>query len=415
MDEMIVHRSTVKAKARKAKLEGREHLVVPVVMLRVGVWNGTAGPIFYPKEVLEASASAWNHKPVVVYHPEIGGKPVSAALPEVLSDRKVGVVLNSRVEGEDLKADVWIDVQAAKRVDERVLHAVQQAVKMDVSTGLLGSFASGDQQVHNGKTYTVSATAIQPDHLALLPDKDGACAVPDGCGLFQNKRVGNESHRQIHDALMMSLRAMLGETYSGWWIVDVFESFCIYRDGSKLWLVNYAMQDGAAVLLGTPVEVLYVSEYRMLDGTVIEGSTSVRNEETKVAEENKQNAAPIAPAPGGCPDVKTAPVTNAEPKQPSTVAEVIANAPEAMREVLSAGVKLYEDQRESVIVGILGNKANVFTRCQLATKGMEELKAIAALAAVSNAAPNYAGQGQPANATAAVEEPLSLPKMTFTK
>ena len=63
------------------QLEGRDHLVVPVVMLTVGVHSGSRGPVFYPAHELKNSASLWNGRPVVVYHPALygdgsAGKPV---------------------------------------------------------------------------------------------------------------------------------------------------------------------------------------------------------------------------------------------------------------------------------------------------------------------------------------------------
>lgn len=41
-------------KFRREELEGRPHLVVPAVILKESVLNGSKGPIFYPAEEIEA-------------------------------------------------------------------------------------------------------------------------------------------------------------------------------------------------------------------------------------------------------------------------------------------------------------------------------------------------------------------------
>ena len=54
---------------RKDTLEGREHLVVPMVMMVEGVLDGSNGPLFYPAEEMAKLPQGWNEKPVVVQHP----------------------------------------------------------------------------------------------------------------------------------------------------------------------------------------------------------------------------------------------------------------------------------------------------------------------------------------------------------
>jgi hypothetical protein len=53
-------------------LDGREYLVVPMVMILEGVHDGSSGKIYYPKEELQKTPKIWNMKPIVVNHPEQG-------------------------------------------------------------------------------------------------------------------------------------------------------------------------------------------------------------------------------------------------------------------------------------------------------------------------------------------------------
>ena len=58
-----------------------------------------------------------NGRPVVLWHPELNGKPISASKPAVLEQQMLGTVFNTRYEEwtrngklmKGLKAEVWFD------------------------------------------------------------------------------------------------------------------------------------------------------------------------------------------------------------------------------------------------------------------------------------------------------------------
>ena len=173
---------------RTEQLEGRTHFVMPTVMILEGVWSGSRGPVFYGRDELEQSVPFWNGKPVVVYHPDMGSQGF-ASHPEVFNRQKVGTLFNTRFDGKRLLADVWIDVERVKKVDNRVLETIRNQRVMEVSTGLC--FAHDNQTgVWNGEGYLMAAKNLQPDHLAILPDKIGACSVAAGAGLIRNLANG---------------------------------------------------------------------------------------------------------------------------------------------------------------------------------------------------------------------------------
>jgi hypothetical protein len=167
------------------ELEGRPHYVVPVVMLTVGTYAGSQGPIHYTAHALNESASLWNGRPVVVYHPSMkaGGY---ANHPEIFNRQKVGVLFNGRFDGRRLLADAWIDVEKARKVDNRIIEAIHANRVMEVSTGMTAEFA--EPSIFNaGFGYAPAAARLHPDHLALLPDMTGACPVSAGAGLLRNE------------------------------------------------------------------------------------------------------------------------------------------------------------------------------------------------------------------------------------
>jgi hypothetical protein len=170
---------------RKEELHGRPHYVVPVSMIVPGVLNGSRGSLLYPPEEIVKNHSAWNGMPLVVYHPFRDGKAISARDPGVLNARGIGTVLNSRVtEKGILAAEAWIDIERCRKIDSRIISAIERGEQVELSTGL---FTRNDPApagaTFNGKPYDKIARRYVPDHLAILPDEVGACSISDGCGL----------------------------------------------------------------------------------------------------------------------------------------------------------------------------------------------------------------------------------------
>jgi len=190
---------------RTEQYQGREHLVVPVVMARSGVvMNGAlvTEDEFFPE--------AWNGVPVTVGHPESAqdGGFTAANDPRVLETWAVGQIFNARVEDHALKGEAWIDVAAANRIRPTLIDELTSAASMDVSTG----YFSKDEKRHgtsNGRQYQRVSRDLLPDHLALLPGDTGACSWEDGCGIRVN-REGSSMKDKITAAL-----ATLGEAITG--------------------------------------------------------------------------------------------------------------------------------------------------------------------------------------------------------
>ena len=169
---------------RTEDLEGQTHFVVPMVMIREGVWSGSAGPLLYTENVLRSSVDQWNGKPIVVYHPNMYTSQ-TAGNPTIFNEQKIGVIFNARMKGSRLTAEAWINLDRCFEVDQRVWNAVRQRQVMEVSTGLL-SDEDPTSGIWQGQDYKATVTRIVPDHLAVLPDMRGACSIADGAGLVRN-------------------------------------------------------------------------------------------------------------------------------------------------------------------------------------------------------------------------------------
>lgn len=175
---------TGKGRVRREVLEGRQHLVVPVGMLGEAVISGSKGAYFYPKEENAKEPEKWNGMPVVVYHPKIDGRHISARDPAVYNSRKVGVLMNAS-HTDKLMAEAWLDEERLKEVDVRVLESIEKEQPVETSTGLKAD-SDDTPGEFNGVKYKGRLSNYSPDHLAILPDDRGAFSVAMGGGLFAN-------------------------------------------------------------------------------------------------------------------------------------------------------------------------------------------------------------------------------------
>ncbi len=173
---------------RVGQLNGREHLIVPVVALVEGVLHSANAedPELALASEFARYPDAWNGRPLVMNHPQVDGDFVSANSPEVLEEWAFGKLFNTRLEDNKLKTEAWIDTLAVAASDnpdiQQTVDRINNGEIVEVSTGL---FATVEQLPgkFNGEAYAGIWRSVAPDHLALLAEGCiGACSVEDGAG-----------------------------------------------------------------------------------------------------------------------------------------------------------------------------------------------------------------------------------------
>lgn len=433
-----------KSPVRRETMEDREYLVVPMVMLGEGVVAGSGGPLLYPEKQLADRPVVWNHKPIVVYHPEIDGQPVSACDPVIINNRKVGLIMNTTwdAEAKKLRAEAWLEEHRLKKVDKRILNAINKNEVVELSTGL---FTDNEETPGewNGEKYDAVATNYKPDHLAILFDQVGAYPVKKGGGLLQvNSAVSQDhlpdletylslvgvspkpmeymgltanaiSHSQIRESLIPLLRDKFGKPGVEWWgwVEEVYPGFCIYYICGKLYKIKYNTSGDVVSLVGDSEEVVRVVEYRAADSSLV-GNTSGRNPDPKETEMAKKDIIDRLIANGGwkeeqrsyldtqtedvlktfpvvqAPVLNTALPANPAPKAGSlSVDQYIATLPPAVQETIKSGLTVHAQMKDSCVKVIMANKANKFTQAWLESRSLEELQGISMLANAGAAAP----------------------------
>lgn len=257
---------------RHAAMEGREYLVAPMAMAAEGVMNGSNGPLFYPGEEFAKTPQVWNHKPIVVYHPEENGRKTSACTPDILTSRKVGVIMNTHFDGK-LRAEAWLELDRVNKVDARIATALESNQIMELSTGLFtdNELKSGEFE---GKPYDAIARNYRPDHLALLPDQSGAYSVSEGAGLLQTNAHTTTSFRTIQNAIEVKLEDRFSR---GSFVDELFPTFVIFRksfEDSRLWKLDYTYPGSEPTAIvdlaeAEPMEVVRTTQFETLDGEFV--------------------------------------------------------------------------------------------------------------------------------------------------
>lgn len=183
---------------RKERWLGDDYIVCTVNMIVSGVLEGSQGPLYYPPDEIQLSTNDWNGIPVVLNHPELDGVKISARSPGVLEAHLLGWVFNAQYmpDTETLSGEAWMNQRRLAEFDEllgdnvSIYQRLERGEGVELSTGLFTQNVDGPGKTPKGIVYDNVARNYKPDHLAILPDKVGACPLNAGCGMF----ASNESN-----------------------------------------------------------------------------------------------------------------------------------------------------------------------------------------------------------------------------
>lgn len=373
-----------------------------------------------------------------------------------------------------------VDERIMTAVDNNEMMELSTGVFVDVEEGE-GEF-SGEPYAGIARNYRPDHLALLPDQIGACSIADGAGFLRNQArarnvteeslrqALHKLGLTGNElSHDDIRVALSGKLRERIapGQQDPMLWIMDVYQNFVVYEFEGTLYRLGFTSNDTEVQLSDeTPVEVVRVSEYRTVnnqeqsnqDGSLMnkekliagiignkgweeadretlngmseaqltrihDGLTGNEGEGNEPAAQPASNAKTEEPAkaePKAEP-AKAEPVANAkqEPEKVVSLQDYIQNAPKEIAEVLNEGVSTLNQQKDQVVNAIMANENNTFTKEELNTRPLGELKKIASLMGAKKPttpnAPDYSGQGPVDNLNMEVEEVLEMPAVDFSK
>lgn len=333
METITVHFEEQSAYTPETKqLNGKEQIVVPVVMMVEGVHNGSRGPIYHDPEELGKIEESWNGIPVTISHPkDENNNFISANSPNVLESYAVGSIFNTHLEDGKLKAEAWLDVQRLAAISPETLEKVQKGEIIEVSVGIFSDEveAEGDW---NGEHYIAVARNYRPDHLALLPGEVGACSIADGCGV----RVNNEK-KENDVKLKKEEKVMACEKCPEKVEMLIANSATHFEDSDRDWLLE-------------------LSEDKL--DKMIPKRVRVNSEPSEPKEPSVEDAWKIVQA-------------NAKNE------DYIEHLPEDLKSIYTEGSKVLKEQRETLVKSIMDNtEKDTWTKEELEAMDLDVLKKI---------------------------------------
>lgn len=233
---------------------GRDFLVFPAILAKVGVMNNK----MYTKEFLDGTAKDWNGVKVSVSHPKIRGIETSVnKSPDIADMYVIGEVYNARFEDDKLKADIYIDKDLAiEKGYDALIERIENKESIDVSTGFRDATVQYFVGTHNNKSYDTILKTAKTDHLAILPNENGACSLKDGCGTMLVNSL-ELSLEQIRDKLW----SMPEYSKDNIWINWVYDDYFIYSKDGKQYKQYFRIDKGEIVKVDSPISVTEKIEF----------------------------------------------------------------------------------------------------------------------------------------------------------
>ncbi len=407
---------------RYDQIGDKRYLVAPMIMLTEGVHEGSEGSLFYPGDEISKTPEVWNHKPVILYHPQEG---ISACDPVILSNRQVGLIMNTRagkitvsINNEKkkivaLKAEAWLDEERMDKIDERISQAIEKNEMMELSTGLFTD-NEAEEGEWNGEEYDTIARNYRPDHLALLPDLKGACSIEDGAGFLKLNAKADKivvtNNAMSHGNIRSLLNSWLQEKDDDVWVMDVYDEFFVFMKNGKLYKGTYSIVDNVIQVTDSFIEVIQVTEYRTTDGEFVGNQNEVKRKELEMKKEQtvdalikstsnswlekdrdalmKMDESFLTKMTGSEKLAAEKAVENATKKaevdaneKEKTVEDYIndKSMPAKIRNVIQSGIATYDAVKNRLIERLTKNDKNQFAEEELQEKDNDELKKLVSL------------------------------------
>lgn len=292
-----------KSKISTQIIDGKEHIVINDVVPIVDdiVMNG----IFYPADEINKSYMTLNDNLMPLDHPRVNNENVSALNPQAINNYYIGAWgRNVRKSDNKVLMDAYIDRKFAEstekgrmlvnRLDDMM--SGKNTTPIHVSTGL--TYTPDNQSGSSkGKRYTAIARNMKFDHVAILPDKQGAATPDDGVGIFVNSD-GEKSpieNVSLIDCSDDSISNVISKTIKE--VLSVFKFNQKEEEDLMKEKILLALNAAGIKTDGLSDEQLLKVYNEQTTKEAIEKKKASEEEEKKKAEQEKKNATNAEDAP----------------------------------------------------------------------------------------------------------------------
>ena len=171
------------------EIEGKDYIKLPVVFLKEGILEGSAGALLHKADIFKDYAERFNKIPVTYMHPQLNNEYVS------VKDNGTDVLgfldnVSYNEQKRALEGYVYIDNALLQNKYLHLNELINKKYNIEVSVGIY-SEVDKIEGIFNGKKYIGVVQNYEPDHLAILGEFPGACSYNAGCGIRNNQQLAN--------------------------------------------------------------------------------------------------------------------------------------------------------------------------------------------------------------------------------
>lgn len=171
------------------EIEGKDYIKLPVVFLKEGILEGSAGALLHKADIFKDYAEKFNKIPITYMHPSLNNEYVS------VKDNGTDVLgfldnVSYNEQKQALEGYAYIDSALLQNKYVHLHDLINKNYNIEVSVGIYSEIEN-TEGVYNDKKYIGIVQNYEPDHLAILGELTGACSYKAGCGIRNNQQLAN--------------------------------------------------------------------------------------------------------------------------------------------------------------------------------------------------------------------------------
>ncbi len=189
--------------AEHVEIEGKDYIKLPVVFLKEGILEGSAGALLHKADIFKDYAERFNKIQVTYMHPQLNNEYVS------VKDNGTDVLgfldnVSYNEQKRALEGYVYIDNALLQNKYIHLNELINKNYNIEVSVGIY-SEVDKIEGIFNEKKYDGVVQNYEPDHLAILGEFTGACSYKAGCGIRNNQHKADEIYNNKTNKKMVEM------------------------------------------------------------------------------------------------------------------------------------------------------------------------------------------------------------------
>ena len=171
------------------EIEGKDYIKLPVVFLKEGILEGSAGALLHKADIFKDYAEKFNKIPITYMHPSLNNEYVS------VKDNGTDVLgfldnVSYNEQKRALQGYAYIDSNLLESKYIHLNELINKNYNIEVSIGIYSEIEN-TEGIFNDRKYIGVVMNYEPDHLAILGELTGACSYKAGCGIRNNQQLAN--------------------------------------------------------------------------------------------------------------------------------------------------------------------------------------------------------------------------------